>query len=110
MDEVQQQVMIEQLNNILNEAKYDTQDSSVTNLPHDIDLTQAFEVASKRLEAARRAVPLVNKLKDLDQRSHHASRIFVNMNKLQGLINDIIKMIKQQLSVQKDTISRSNYI
>jgi hypothetical protein len=110
MDEVQQQVMLEQLNNILNEASFNTTDSPVTNLPEDMDLTQAFEIAKKRLEAAQRAVPLVAKLKDPEQRNFHKSRIFTNMNRLQGLFNDIVKMIKQQLAVQQDTISRSNYI
>lgn len=110
MDEVQQQVMLEQLDNILNEASYNPTDSPVTSLPEDMDLTQAFEIAKKRLEAAQRAFPLVMKLKDSEQKNFHKSRIFTNMNRLQGLFNDIIKMIKQQLSVQKDTISRSNYI
>lgn len=67
-------------------------------------------MAKKRLEAAQRAVPLVAKLKDPEKKNFHKSRIFTNMNRLQGIFNDIVKMIKQQLSVEQDTIARSSVI
>lgn len=45
-----------------------------------------FAEATKRLEAARRALQLVNKLPAGPSRGEHSKRIFKNMNQIRGLV------------------------
>lgn len=115
--EIQEKIILDELQSLDEQVyktgfrgnKYGIHDSNVANLPEDMDLDKAFDEATARLAAAKRAIPLVNKLKDPQQRSEHASRVFMNMNRLQALVADIIKIAKTQLQINNDTIKRSQF-
>jgi anion-transporting ArsA/GET3 family ATPase len=54
---------------------------------------EVLEMAMKRMDAARRGLSLVNKLKG-EERKKHASRVFKNMNEIRRTISSIQAKLK----------------
>ena len=54
-----------------------------------------FMEMQKRFEAAKRALGLVNKLKDSPSRTRNRSRIMSNLNKIRGSLQRLDKILKE---------------
>ena len=57
------------------------------------DLMDMMDEASKRFAASRKALGLVNKLKNTEDRRKHRKMVMSNMNKLRGLVQRIYKQM-----------------
>ena len=66
-------------------------------IPFDVTITDVL----KMFDAAKRAVGLMNKLKDPNERKKHASAIFKNMNKIRAMIMKLTDPVYESVSDQE---------
>lgn len=78
-------------------------ESSVGTLLESVTDTNDYDEAIKRLEAAKRAIGILNKFPPGPYKKKHASRIFSNLNQLRRLVsrmqNELESEIKGEESV-----------
>jgi hypothetical protein len=66
-------------------------------IPLDVTITDVM----KMFDAAKRAVGLMNRLKDPAERKRHASAIFKNMNKIRATIMKLTDPVYESMSDQE---------
>lgn len=66
-------------------------------LPSGLRLDQMLDMAIERMNAAKRALGLVNKLEPGETRARHASRVMSNLNTLRAQVNRLFDEIDSQL-------------
>ncbi|MNC37149.1 hypothetical protein D3C75_857040 [compost metagenome] len=58
------------------------------------EFEQTIEEFSRRFDAARRALSIVNKIRDPEQKKKHASRVLSNMNVIRHYLNTLVRQLE----------------
>ncbi|MNE29090.1 hypothetical protein D3C80_1225580 [compost metagenome] len=58
------------------------------------EFEQTIEEFSRRFDAARRALSIVNQLRDPEQKKKHASRVLTNMNVIRHYLNTLVRQLE----------------
>lgn len=91
-------VLVEQLDTIVDDLALRQLNEGAMQEPAWWD--DVLEMAMKRMDAARRGLGIVNKLKGAD-RKKHASRVFKNMNEIRKSITSIQLKLKEVITAQE---------
>jgi hypothetical protein len=69
----------------------------VLDMPDDSSLVTQLEILMQRLESAKKALGITNRLQDPAERKKHRSRVMVFLNQLRGAFNKIATQLEQEL-------------
>ena len=58
------------------------------------DMVSAMEVVIKQMEAARRAMTILNKMPDSESRTRNRSRVMGNLNRIRGSVTRVFKKMQ----------------
>lgn len=66
-------------------------------LQEDVAFSQDVTISDvlKAFDAAKRAVSIMNRLKNLSEKKKHASAIFKNMNRIRGMIMRLTEPVQE---------------
>jgi len=92
------------VNEIKHEVKtsFDNLLEGVTDLPDDASVEEQIEILTQRLEAAKKAMGIINKLKDPMQKKKHRGRVMGFMNQLRPMLKKIIKKIENDQETEPE--------
>ena len=58
------------------------------------DMVSAMEVVIKQMEAAKRAMTILNKMPDSESRTRNRSRVMGNLNRIRGSVTRVFKKMQ----------------
>lgn len=89
---------IEILKKDLSEKLSNIMENSTSVLLEDVTDTNDYDIAISRLQAAKRAIGILNRFPPGPYKKKHASRIFTNLNHLRRLVIRIQNQLAQEVS------------
>ena len=88
----------------LAESELDTLLEAPLDMPEGSDINAQIGILIQRLESARRALGITNKLQDPAERKKHRSRVMSFLNQIRGMLDRLINEFSQHAT--NDMISR----
>jgi hypothetical protein len=81
---------------VLTEDQLNTLLESPTDLPGDATLVKQLEILMARLEGAKRALGITNRLTNAKDRKKHRARVMTFLNALRPMFERVIKQLQSE--------------
>jgi hypothetical protein len=87
-----------QLNDLLTEAEIDALLEAPLDMPEGASLVTQLETLMHRLESAKRALGITNRLTNPEDRKRHRSRVMSFMNQLRAMFNRVADQMEADMA------------
>lgn len=92
------------LQTLLAEAELDALLEAPLDMPEGSDLVQQLEILTQRLESAKRALGITNRLKDPVERKRHRARVMGFLNQLRGMFDRVTKQLWDEMQQDEEDL------